>query len=292
MLNLRLRSRIDPAELKEKEGKIVTAGDSNLLLTGPAEVYKPDGTRLCIYLPGALRERLNAEEYERAYKILTSIRVTTNNRGLASGSKRIKLYRSGVTSYALPVVSSPVGSIEAQGGRNPLCRLTAWTGAHQPEFKQLHPYFREIDWLFSEYVPDRYRAQAQVVERTKPDWVIPGTVFSTVTVNNTYPTGVHKDAGDFEDGFSCLAVMRRGSYAGGWLTFPEYRVAVDLKDGDLMLMDAHEWHGNTAIEKQSDDAERISCVLYYRTRLQFCDTRAAELAKAKAKDTKRIRSKA
>lgn len=65
-----------------------------------------------------------------------------------------------------------------------------------------------------------------------------------------------------------------------------------------MLMDAHEWHGNTAIEPDHDfsgqgvKAERISCVLYYRTRLQFCKSRADELTNAKVKDTARVRAMA
>lgn len=293
MLNLRLRSRIGQDELDQKIGRILTAGDVNLLLTGAAEVYKPDGSLLCIYLPGAVwPDRRTA-----AYAILTTIRVKTNNRGLASGSKRVKLYRSGVTSYAKPVTSSLVGSIEAQGGRNPLCRLTMWTGQNTERFHQLYPYFQDVAELFAQHVPDRYRAQMNVVERTRSDWTIPGTPFSTVTVNNTYPTGVHKDAGDYPDGFSCLTTLRRGSYTGGWLCFPEYRLGVDMQDGDVILMDAHEWHGNTEIERPAivlpgEEAERISVVLYYRTALERCESAAEERAKAKAKDTARVRAKA
>ncbi len=142
-------------------------------------------------------------------------------------------------------------------------------------------------------MPDRYANQAAVVARTQPEWVIPGTPFSTVTVNNTYPTGVHKDAGDLDSGFSTLSCLRRGSYTGGVLVWPRYRVAADMQDGDLLLMDAHEWHGNTRIRPFHDasvhgdpeadfrpmpdecagcSAERITVVAYYRTRLETCGT--------------------
>ena len=45
------------------------------------------------------------------------------------------------------------------------------------------------------------------------------------------------------------------------------------------IMDAHQWHGNTNIVKQSEDAERISLVLYYRTDMMFCGTMEAEAEK-------------
>jgi hypothetical protein len=153
--------------------------------------------------------------------------------------------------------------------------------------------------LFAEYVPDRYRQQMSVVADTQPDWVIPGTPYTTITVNNTYPTGVHTDKGDLDKGFSCLAVLRRGNYHGGRLVFPQFRVAVDMQDGDMILMDAHEWHGNTAMyctdcgerlfnyghkcNVLNTIPERISIVAYYRTEMQKCGTYEEELAKGQAK---------
>jgi hypothetical protein len=79
--------------------------------------------------------------------------------------------------------------------------------------------------------------------------------------------------------------------------FPEYRVAVDLQDGDLILMDAHEWHANAAIfcrcptgnkrlfgwcdpAKGGCGAERISVVSYFRTAMVQCGTEAEERARA------------
>ena len=100
-----------------------------------------------------------------------------------------------------------------------------------------------------------------------------------MTVNNNYPTGVHTDKGDLDEGYSCLMALRRGEYTGGNLVFPEYRVSVNMKEGDLLLMDAHQWHGNTNIVKGSEDAERISLVLYYRTDMMFCGTMEAEAEK-------------
>lgn len=286
MIDIRLRSRVSQRELSEKLGKIVTEDDFNVLLTGPAYVRKPNGKPLCVYLPGAMKGHTTDE----IYAILHSLRtITTDNRGFASGSARILSGGGTGRSYALPVPSMIAGAIDPSGTRK-YCRLTAWTGENLPEWRALQPFLQEVARNLEAHVPDRYAAQARFAARAKPEWIVPGTPFSTITVNNTYPTGVHMDKGDLEEGFSTIACLRRGRYTGGYLTFPEYRVGVDMRDGDLILMDAHEWHGNTALVCGCGNrlhrgcaacgAERISVVSYMRSRIAECGTGEEELARA------------
>ena len=45
-----------------------------------------------------------------------------------------------------------------------------------------------------------------------------------------------------------------------------------MGDRDLLIFDAHQYHGNTKLEMNSDDAERISVVSYYRTKMENCDS--------------------
>ena len=104
-----------------------------------------------------------------------------------------------------------------------------------------------VGQLAAEYTPEPYARQMMHVKRTQDQYVISGTPFTTVTVNNSYATGVHTDKGDLDEGISCLTFLRRGDYAGGQLVFPQYRVAVDGGHGDLILMDAHQWHGNVGV---------------------------------------------
>jgi hypothetical protein len=273
-----------------RKGKCPGDADYDVLLTGATRVEMlDDETRmyrpLCVYLPGALTEAVNAPG---VYEVLHDIRSrVSRNRGDASGSKRIRSNQT--RSYPVPVPSAVIGASDPQG-QHRYCRLTSWTGANLPRWEMLQPLLRVIAEHFYEQVPERYAAQLGVVNRTDPAWVVPGTPFSTVTVNNSYPTGTHKDAGDLDEGFSTIAVLRRGGYTGGRLVFPQHRLAVDLKHGDLILMDAHEWHGNTLMHCachhkmngycEACTAERISLVAYYRTRLAQCGTPAQELRKA------------
>jgi hypothetical protein len=285
VIDIRLRSRIPEEELEEKVGKLLTEQDINVLLTGPTFVRRPDGKPLCVYLPGVMQGAASSD----VYRILHGLKAeTTNNRGLASGTQRVQ--RKGQKrTQSMAVPSAIIGAIDPAGIYR-YCRLTAWTGSNLPQWRQLQPFLAEVARHMQQWVPERYEAQMERVRRTEPEWVVPGTPFSTVTVNNSYSTGVHQDKGDLDEGFSTIACLRRGEYTGGTLCFPEYRVGVNMKDSDLLLMDAHSWHGNTPIVCACGDrlkkpcekcgGERISVVSYYRTKVAECGTAEEELGRA------------
>jgi hypothetical protein len=286
---MRLRTRARADVLVAQAGKILTPADYDIQIAGPARVLMPDGRPLCIYLPGHLSPVLGA--HPAVYDVLHSLRnAKTDNRGLASGTRRREI-KGAKRTRAKRIASAVVGALETSQQQR-YCRLTAWTGQHLPEYEQLGVLLRPMSDALAVHVPDRHAAQAGHAAATHPDYVVPGTVFTTVTVNNTYPTGVHRDAGDLAAGFSTLACIRRGDYAGGLLTFPEYRVAVDMHDGDLLLMDAHQWHGNTMLAcphglgdermRACCGAERISVVAYYREKMTGCGSLADEQARGEA----------
>lgn len=278
---IRIRTRISDAEMDEKVGKILTPEDFNLVPTRDCIVYKPDGKLLLVYRRGLIPDELR----ETTWPILHELKdETTTNRGLASGTPRIQ--GPGSRSYAKAVPSALLGAFEPQGPRR-FCRLTAWTGRETEKFRILFPLLQFIGERMKVDAPQQWENQMYETSRTHPDWVIPGTPFTTITVNNTYPTGVHKDAGDLDSGISTIAVLRRGDYKGGILVFPEYRIGVDMQDGDLILMDAHSWHGNTDFDppvhrsmtgtvEVDPGFERISVVSYFRTNMVKCQAAADE----------------
>lgn len=279
MYEARIRTIISDAELEQKVGKIVTDDDYNLLVTGPARIVKPNGDVLAVYLPGAVRE--HKAEAEPVLRALRNQAPLSDNRGNASGMPRVKRNPASSRTRTLGAIlpSYVIGAVDPMG-QHRWCRETVWTAAHVREFKQLRPLLQSVSAHFQAQVPDRFAVQLREAQRTKPEWVIPGTPFTTLTINLTYPTGVHTDKGDLETGFSTIAVFRNGNYNGGRLVFPRFRVAVDMHDGDLILMDAHEHHGNTHIVDKDADAERISVVAYFRTKMVRCGTRAEERVRA------------
>lgn len=280
MIELQLHNRLTDAQLEPIIGRIVTDAEYSILLTEDARVLTPEGALLCVYRRRALPQELT----DQSYDVLHSLRTqTTDNRGLASGSERFTLGDQKRTRSA-PVASAIIGAFDATA-MQPYCRLTAWTGRELDQYESLAPLFQRMAAVFAEEVPERYAVQAGRAAKTPEAWVVPGTPFTTITVNNTYPTGVHTDKGDLDEGFSCLSCVRRGDYTGGSLVFPRYRVAVDMRNGDQVLMNAHEWHGNTRIEPGvmlagDVPAERISIVAYYRTEMIRCGGPEREYGKA------------
>jgi Oxygenase domain of the 2OGFeDO superfamily len=301
MMEYRVRSKRSDEWVEKYKGAQVTPEMLSVKLEGEARVLKPNGKPLAIYLPGAARE-----VSDQTYADFSRIRMATDNRGYASGGERGTRGNS-PRLRTVPVMSGILGSFEAVGS-TPYCRLTAFTAKQVEQWERLLPYFDRIAELFREHVPERYAAQMAEVERTNPEWVISGTPFTTITVNNTYPTGLHTDKGDLDAGFSTLGCIRRGNFTGGWLSFPQYGVTVDMQDGDVLLMDAHEWHGNTPLlcgycgealrkpghtcEGTCDNGphtspERVSIVSYFRTDMTTCGTAADENAKRAALQERR-----
>jgi hypothetical protein len=109
-------------------------------------------------------------------------------------------------------------------------------------------------------------------------FLVPGTPFTTVTVNKTFRTAAHYDAGDLTSGLSnLLTLSNTGNYSGAYLVAPEYRVAVNVRPGDLLLINNHEvMHGNTPIVCHDEESERISLVVYFREKMLELGSKAYE----------------
>lgn len=252
---------------KEKlAGRKMTSSDVHVLLRGDTDVYKPNGDPLCF-----LRKRAIPEDIaEAAYPALHALRShTSNNRGIYAGEKRVQSYKGSKNSGTSPVATAIVGYFDRQGGRHPYCRQTAFTAKEVEQWATLVPMAQAVAGVFESAVPSRFKAQQAIAARTNPAWVIDGTPYTTLTVNNNVVAATHTDKGDFKDGFGCISVAKRGEYDGAILMFPEYGVGVQLEDRDVFLFNPHDWH------------ERISVVYYFREKMVKCGSPDEELANAK-----------
>ena len=48
---------------------------------------------------------------------------------------------------------------------------------------------------------------------------------------------------------------------------PQYGIGFNVRSGDILFMDVHEWHGNLPIKLKQPDAVRVSVVCYLRTNI-------------------------
>jgi len=172
------------------------------------------------------------------------------------------------TTYANVVLSGIAGWFDRYP-RIPYGRATAYTQNAYDKFKLSFPFLQTLDRGFAELLPQRHSAQREAADKIDPAFLVPQTVFTTITVNKTFRTAAHRDAGDFTNGLSNLLVLsNNGNYTGGYLILPEVRIAVNVRPGDLLLVNNHEYiHGNTPIELQDETAERVSLVCYLREKM-------------------------
>lgn len=141
------------------------------------------------------------------------------------------------------------------------------TRRHPDKWRASLPFFQAIDRVLAAELPD---AHQRMCERCAlhPAWTIPDTALSTVTINVNYESRYHWDLGDYRDGYSTLSVAELGSYEGGYLVLPAYRVALDVRDGDVLLCQSHlDMHGNTAVTARTPAAKRLSFVTYLKHKL-------------------------
>ena len=260
-----------------------------------AEVFKPNGELLFRLRSGVVPAELCAT----GYRALRSAAKETRNRGAAAGlpdlppgaepEGRFRFRprkRDGELServYAKAVNSGVVGHVDRYA-TYPYCRQTAWTMEKPELFYSALPFIQFVDKLFSETLPDRYAAQRAMIERTHPHFVIHGTSFTTITVNKNWSTAVHKDRGDLREGFGVMAAFRAGTFKGCNFVFPQYGIAVEMGTGDVLFADVHEWHGNTPIVGIPGRYERLSLVMYYRSKMIYCGSAEEELELAKRRE--------
>jgi hypothetical protein len=194
------------------------------------------------------------------------------------------------------VYSSVLGYFDATPFMGLPCRLTSYTQKYFNQFNQGIPFLQYIDKCFKTLIPENHKKQ-YARAKANPKYQIDDTAFSSVTLNRNFRTALHKDDGDFKEGFGNLTVLEYGQYSGGATCFPKYGIGFNVRTGDFLAMDVHEWHCNTEMTETAQQKEynknlpilylnslstgtlgqekpftRISFVCYLREKLIDCKT--------------------
>ena len=284
MKQVQLYAQRPEEEVEALAGELLDETAYDMLVGGEdTMVYRPDGTILFVLLKGAMLPHVAQETMDSFRSASVSDNIT--NRGIAAGKGLHKLStrRDGSLSKTKRVhyeeqqhlvnATNGVGGFFDPGERFPFCRLSSWSAEHTQEWGYVQQYMAGAHRLFAQHMPDRHAAQEAVAARTRPEWLIPDTCFTSVTVNRNWQTAVHRDMGDLKAGFGVMGLLGNNQYNGCYFTYPKYRVACNLRHGDLIIDDVHEWHGNTPlVPYEGQEHERISIVMYYREYMADCGT--------------------
>lgn len=278
-----LKPVMSDEEADKMEGKLLGREDYVRLFTEDVDVIDSESGKFI----AKFRRRVIPPDIQlAAFESLKVAATPTDARGVATGideelgvAKHNKVLKNGkidkVNRAFKLVKSGIIGSFE-RSQRFPYCRLTAFNKHHLEKFKKAYPIIKLVDDLYAELMPKHYKKQRAMADKTAKDFVIPNTSFTTVTVNKNWQTAVHKDAGDYKEGFGNLVALRKGKFIGGYFVVVKWGAAFDMQNGDLLLVDVHQWHGNTPIVADPG-AVRLSLVMYYREKMIHCGTMSEEL---------------
>lgn len=233
------------------------------ILTDDAEVYSESGNLLLFFRKKKITG--GQDFYDQVAEFMK--KNPTSNRGSASGSnyynvKENPKINTSIIGYFDRWGPSQKRLFKNNGVALPIeVRETYFVEKYPEKFKKIIPYIQQVNDLYQQYVPDKYKKQYAKAKETH--FKIANTAFTTITTNINFQTTIHKDAGDDEEGFGNLTVIEKGKYTGGETCLPQYGIGVDVREGDVLFMDVHQWHGNLPIVT-TKGAERLSVVCYLR----------------------------
>ena len=263
---------ISDKKMERVTNTFVTPSQINTIVNEDADVYTKEGKLLLKFR----KKKLNADKINDFYNATFKHTSThpSKNRGSTSGSKTKSVknnppVKSAILGYFDKWAPGQKAFFKQQGVKTPLAvRETMFTSANPEKMKKAEGLIKEIDKLYKQLLPEHYKKQIKKARQT--EFKIANTSFTTITTNINFRTSIHTDRGDDAEGFGNLAVIQRGEYSGGETCFPQYGIGVNVREGDVLFMDVHEWHSNTKLIPVTKDYSRLSMVCYLRENMIKC----------------------
>ena len=225
-------------------------------------------------------------------------RFKSNHTGILSKQATSNLSPSNIIGF----FDKPDRNLKGKGSQ---CRLTAFNRDYPELWNKTTPFIQACDEQFKLLVPDKYKIQKKRAQEV-PNFAIKDTAFSTITINYSWRTALHRDKGDLVEGFGNIIVLEdhlnKNTYKGGYTGFPQYGVAANIRHGDFMAMNVHEWHCNTEMKPRHKEVygkwnqneidngwyfNRLSLVCYLREKMIRCksmDSNKIQLLKKNPKN--------
>ena len=217
----------------------------------------------------------------------TEEKLTDKDNYVSVKYKSAKTGQISKRAYSNPARSSALGFFDKAGPLH--CREVGWSLNNSEKQKKILPLVNEISQQYKDKCFDYWKKQ-KIQSDKSPSYILGNSVFSTLTINYDFRTACHKDTGDFKEGLSTLTVIEElpDNYVGFYTGLPEYKICFDIREGDLLLFNAHEYHCNTEgiaksnklgmdtlLVSQANESKsycgRIGIVSYLRQNLYKCD---------------------
>ena len=261
---------ISDEKMDKLKGKKITPAMIHTIIDIDSDVYTADGKLLLKFR----KDKLSMKNINLFYEnVIDFAKHTSSNRSAASGSKKYNIstnpkIMTNILGYFDIWGPSQKRAFKDRNIKLPLeVRETKFTSEFPEKHKNIIPLIQNIDTLYKKYAPSYYEKQRKKANQTA--FKIPNTAFTTITTNINFQTAIHKDVGDDIEGFGNLAVIEHGGeYSGAETCFPQYGIGINVRTGDILFMDVHEWHANLPMivtdSPSSEKTIRLSIVCYLR----------------------------
>ena len=235
------------------------------IINHDCDIYSDSGVLLIKFRKAVLDEDKSSLFYKNIKKFAMT---PTCNRGSASGSKKKDVrynpkIMTNIFGYMDGYSPSQKIAMKQQNITNPFrVRTTRFTQDFPDKYEKTLPLIKQINGLYRKHLPRFFNKQNKKAKESK--YKVANTAFTTVTTNVNWQTSIHTDKGDDSEGFGNLVVLEEGKYSGAETCLPQYGIGVDVRMGDMLFMNVHEWHGNLPFVPIDKDAIRLSVVCYLR----------------------------
>ena len=251
---------------KIEEGTDIDCNTIRFIINEDANVYNRDKKLICLFRKNVINKKSIKPFYDNVKKFAHNI---TTNRGSVSGSSKKNVrdnpkIKSNVLGYIDGFSPSQKKNIKTRL-LSPIInvRKCRFNVDNPCQWELAYPFIKEIDSLYKKYLPMDYEKQRQKADETY--YRIHDTAFTTITTNINFKTKIHKDKGDY--GFGNLVVIEDGEYEGSETCFAEYGFGVNVRQGDILFMDTHEYHGNLMMYAENENVVRLSVVSYLKLKV-------------------------
>lgn len=311
------------------KGEFVNEEDLAIIFNEDVDVYAPPEILDMFSMEENLEDRIIVsfrkgvipDHISRtAYENLKDGASATDNRGTASGPVDFNKLPQFMFKYGDPVFKGGTrnrafykladGSVSTVSRANfvnsgqcgyfgpnmrfPFAREAGMSKSHPEKVVLATPYFEQVSKHFKRLAPVVWQRQYDFLvehDLIKNGWTLGDSVYTTITINKNFRTACHQDAGDYSGGLGNITVLENPDrpFTGGYVSFPQWRCGVDLREGDILVFAILQYHGNTEIkpipgnpeldENGEETFERMSLVCYARENMKNAGTKEQERQK-------------
>jgi hypothetical protein len=178
--------------------------------------------------------------------------------------------------------------------RQDFCSSTMMATNQPHEHQTITQFAEQLTNIYKEYFPIVYEAHMVKVQKIRPEWVIPNTLFTSGIINYNNTLQYHHDSGNFKGVLSNMVAFRDG-VIGGRLVLPEYNIKLEIADNTITIFDGQSIvHGVTPIKSYQEKAYRFTAVYYSLENMWNCDGIKDEVERIrklkKTREHKRLQS--